>query len=158
MESRVLRASSKTLHLHLAKMPWLNRHLAKEAASCDILVPNPKYTGLFSKSRPKNHLSWGACLLWKSSFLWELLSKLVMRRGLRQPLCIPEDSMSCSTRSWWLPQLLIRARFSCLSQVGHTRRQEVRPGTFTSLSHSCLLTVRLTFSADKDISARQDTL
>lgn len=44
VESRVLRAPSKTHHLHLAKMSQLKRHVAKEAASCDDLVPNPKYT------------------------------------------------------------------------------------------------------------------
>lgn len=111
MESRVLRASSKTLHLHLAKMPWLNRHLAKEAASCDILVPNPKYTGLFSKSRPKNHLSWAACLLWKSSSLRELLSKLVMRRGLMR-------RVSASQKTWCHAQPGAGGFPSCLSEPG----------------------------------------
>lgn len=63
VESRVLWAPSKTLHVHLAKMSQLKRHVAKEAASCDVLAPNPKYTRLFSRSHPKDHHSWGACLL-----------------------------------------------------------------------------------------------
>lgn len=163
-EERVPPASSKTLPLNLAKMYQLTRDLAKDATSCDVLVANPRCTGSLPKSPPvlatPKFIFPGAsvfygreaegrlraappCGTFWASLWWE---------GLRQPLCTPEDSMSCSATSQWPSQLLIKARFSCLSEVGHTRRQEVRPDAFTSLIRSCLLTVRLTFTADKDIS------
>lgn len=71
---------------------------------------NPDAQGLFPRAlhcwRPQKS-SFQGCLslLWKrrwgqvesSSSSWDLM----LRRWLRQPLCTPEDSMSCSTTSQW---------------------------------------------------------
>lgn len=139
MESRVLQAPRKTLHLHLAKMPQLHRQLAKEAASCDVLVPKSQIHRAFSKE-PLQRSSFLGCL---PSLEEQLLVGPPEPPGDRQGV---EMSSLCShAQPGAFPAAQVRARFSCLSQVGHTRRQEVRPGTFTSLIRSCLLTGRLAF-------------
>lgn len=149
---RVARAPSRTVPLNPAKLQQLSPRWAEDAVVSGRLIPEGQ--GLFPRaplccSPPKSSFR-GGCLLQKgssrqimSSFsLWDLLSRLMRREGTRQPLFTPEGSVSRSAMNQWPSQLLIKARFSRLSQGGHTRRQKVRADVFTPLTRSCLLTVR----------------